>query len=256
MCRFRHGPAPACSGYAVRTSTRPVGVVGSVVAVGVLLDMEPFGRGRGLVAVEDNIRSTPDEDLWLKALDGDGHALAVVFDRHADRVLTHCARRLGTRQDADIVASEVFVQAWKSGRGVKFVDGSVLPWLLVVANNVARRHDRSRRRYEALQKRIAVDSELSDDPAEEALNRIELRRRTAELARAIAQLPTRHQEVVGLCDLGELSYADAAAILSVPIGTIRSRLSRAHNKLRDFLDEDSADRPGRGTRPSTIEVKP
>jgi RNA polymerase sigma factor (sigma-70 family) len=175
-----------------------------------------------------------DEELWSRALSGDAEAFATVFDRHVDAVYTHCIRRSGAWVDADDLTSMVFLEAWRKARRVRFVDGSIKPWLLVVATNIARTQARTRRRYEAMLCRLPRDDSALD-AAEEVLADIEAEQRAAELAQAIATLRKVDQEVLALCDLAELSYADAAAALSVPVGTVRSRLSRARAKLRNAL---------------------
>lgn len=180
---------------------------------------------------------TADEVLWKSACVGDGAAFETVFRRHADLVHTQCARRTGSYDTADDLVSLVFLQAWKKRDTVRFVDGSLLPWLLVVASNTVRNHLRTNRRYTALMGRIS-DSERDDPDGPE--DRLDAEALAPRLAEALSALNEAEQALVSLCDLSEYSQRQAAELLGIPIGTAKSRLSRAHRKLRIQLGEAAA----------------
>jgi RNA polymerase sigma-70 factor (ECF subfamily) len=188
-----------------------------------------------------------DEALWTRSRAGDTVAFAVLFDRHADAVYTHGVRRTGSRTDAEDLTTMVFLAAWRKAGGVRFVDGSLKPWLLVVASNLARTQARSRRRYEHLVARLPRD-DLEPDIADEAIRDVAAEQFSRQLAGCLALLRAAEQDVIALCDIEELSYADAARALGVPIGTVRSRLSRARRKLRPLLEQlELDDRAGATT---------
>lgn len=96
-----------------------------------------------------------------------------------------------------------------------------------------RNRRRAERRYAAALRRIPKpDAEPSfADDTEQRIDDEELTDHALEL---LAQLPRREQEVFALCIWSELSYEDAAAALRIPVGTVRSRLSRAHARLREL----------------------
>jgi len=175
-----------------------------------------------------------DEELWLRAREGDGQAFATVFDRHSDAVFTHCLRRGASWADAQDQTSMVFLETWRKAGTLRFVEGSARPWLLLVATNVARNDARSRRRYAQAIARLPP-AESEPDIADEAVRSAESREATARLAEAISSLRRTEQDVVALCHLGDLSYADAAEVLGIPVGTVRSRLSRARKRLLQIL---------------------
>lgn len=172
------------------------------------------------------------DELLLAGWGADG--FTAVFDRHCDRVLTHCSRRLGSREDGKDAMASVFLQAWVHIHKIRYVNGSALPWLLVVGTNVTskmvRTQLRQRRRWERTSHEIAYD-----DFADSVAASVDASRRIGNIDDLIAELPQREQVVVSLCDLGGLSQAEAASVLRVPLGTIKSRLSRAHHKLRVSL---------------------
>src|SRR5476651_354484 len=97
--------------------------------------MEPFRDERTLPTV-----TTPDADLiqsdesdWAAALRGDGEAFGRIFDRHRHRLFRHSYRLVAVSADADDIVSVTFLEAWRRADAVRFVNGSILPWLLVTA---------------------------------------------------------------------------------------------------------------------------
>jgi RNA polymerase sigma factor (sigma-70 family) len=197
-----------------------------------------------------------DEQLWTRARAGDSAAFAAVFDRHVNAVYSHCLRRAGSWSDADDLTSMTFFTVWRKAGRARFIDGSLRPWLLAVATNLARTQFRARRRYEAMLARLPQE-ELGADSADEILASLEAEQRAEQLAAAISKLSKADQLVLSLCDLGELTYEQTAAVLGIPIGTVRSRLSRARARLRRAMGPDptnstfgarvaGASTPGRG----------
>lgn len=174
-----------------------------------------------------------DGELWsLSARARDGEAFGQLFERHANAVYTHCFRRTGSWSAAEDLTSVVFLEAWRKRRDVRLAGESVLPWLLAVANNATRNADRSVRRHQRLLARLPSpppEPDLAEDATRRADEERAMRLVLAEL-RALAE-PER--EVLALCDWAGLSYAEAAVALGVPPGTVRSRLSRARQHLRE-----------------------
>ncbi len=162
-----------------------------------------------------------------------------LFDRHSQRVLTHCYRLVGDLSAAEDLTSVVFLEAWRRRASVRFVNGSALPWLLVTATNVSRNHARTLRRQRAAPDRLPR-SETPDDPALTAADRLDARRKVASLRRALDALSDKDRQIIVLCVLGELSYADVARVLALSEGAVRNRLSRSKQRLRECL-ADSVD---------------
>lgn len=174
-----------------------------------------------------------DGDLWSRAADQrDGEAFGELFERHADAVYAHCFRRTGSWSAAEDLTSTVFLQAWRRRRDVRLAGESVLPWLLAVANHATRNADRALRRRDRLAARIGRPPEVPD-LADDAARRADEERAMTVILAELRSLPAREREVIALCDWSGLSYAEAAAALGVPVGTVRSRLSRARQHLRE-----------------------
>ena len=178
----------------------------------------------------------PDDALlWQRARDGDERAFGELFTRHVQRVYNYCFRRLGSHALAEDVTQQTFIEVWRK-RDVVFVDESLLPYLLVVANNVARNAIRAARRYANMLATLPPPERVPDH-ADEAASRIDDERRMQQVLVALRTLRAEEQDVVAMCDWEGLSYADAAAALRVPLGTVRSRLARARQRLRLELAE-------------------
>ncbi len=177
-----------------------------------------------------------DAVLWSRARSGDSEAFGTLFERHARTIYNHCFRRVGSWAVAEDLVSIVFLEAWRR------VDkqppsGKEVPWLLGIATNVVRNRRRSERRHAAALRRVP---EPSPDPtfADDSDQRIDDEELIGRALALVARLPRREQEVFALCAWSELSYEDAAIALGIPVGTVRSRLSRARARLRE-LDPDS-----------------
>lgn len=176
---------------------------------------------RTLQSVEQGT-STTDAAEWARAKDGDGEAFGRIFDRHRDRVRRHGMRLAPSPSDVDDLVAITFFEAWRNRTRVRVVDGSVLPWLLVTATNVARNLRRSAGRYAAMLDRLpAVDAVV--DPAAHV--------GTGEIVTHLSRLSLIDRQVLTLCVLEGYSEREAAAALGVAPGTVKSRLSRARRRL-------------------------
>jgi RNA polymerase sigma-70 factor (ECF subfamily) len=111
--------------------------------------------------------------------------------------------------------------------------GTVISWLLGITRNLVRRRLERDRFVQPLDPAHDQPQDSAPDPLQD-LTRAE---RIALIRRAVMSLPTRYREVVLLCDLEELSYADAACALNCAVGTVRSRLHRARALLANKLCE-------------------
>jgi RNA polymerase sigma factor (sigma-70 family) len=186
-----------------------------------------------------------DAELWRLAASGEPAAFGVLFERHGRAVYNFCFRRTANWAAAEDLTSIVFLEAWRRRSEVRLNDGRALPWLLGVATNVLRNRRRSERRHRAALARLPL--ERGPDFADDVDGRLDDERRMRETLSAVAKLPGREQEVIALCAWGGLSYEDAALALRLPVGTVRSRLSRARARLRELGD-------GRGHEPDGDET--
>ncbi|MCG6494469.1 RNA polymerase sigma factor [Kitasatospora sp. A2-31] len=169
---------------------------------------------------------------------GDPDAFAELFDGYARAVYNHAFRLTGDWSVAEDVMSATFMEAWRRRTAVDPEGGSLRPWLLGVATNLARNHCRSNRRYRAAAAAAAALPAAVPDHADEVAGRLDDLRRIAVTLNQLSALRRPDREVLLLCLQEGLEYAEAAEVLGVPIGTVRSRLSRARTKLRKLADAE------------------
>jgi RNA polymerase sigma-70 factor (ECF subfamily) len=173
-----------------------------------------------------------DSVLWSRARTGDGEAFGMLFERHARTIYNFCFRRVGNWATAEDLVSIVFLEAWRR-LDKSLPRGKELPWLLGIATNVVRNRRRAERRHATALRRVprpGPEPSFADD-SDQRVDDEELMGRALRL---VAQLPRREQEVFALCAWSQLSYEDAAIALRIPVGTVRSRLSRTRARLREL----------------------
>ena len=175
---------------------------------------------------------TDDSLLWQRVRTGDTEAFGLLFKRHADAIANYCFRRVGDWATAEDLLSIVFLEGWRR-RDKQLPPGKVLPWLYGIAGNVVRNQRRAQRRYAAALRRLR-ETEPAAYAVERADERLDEERQMKRVLALVGRLPRREQEVFALCAWSELSYEDAALALGIPVGTVRSRLSRARARLREL----------------------
>ncbi len=169
--------------------------------------------------------SEDEAAVWQRLRAGDESAMGEMFDRYEARLFRHACRLLTTREDAKDAVTIAFFELWRKRGSVRLVDGSPLPWLLVTVANTARNLERSGHRYRAL---------LGKTPASPHIDAPVARDESGILA-ALRRLPAAERSVIVLTILEGYPERDAAQTLGIPVGTVKSRLSRAKTKLRDEM---------------------
>lgn len=170
-----------------------------------------------------------ESDLIQGSKTGDADAFDQLVGVHQDRVYQLAYRITGNREDAWDAAQEAFLRAYRSLRLFRGT-ASFSTWLHRIAVNTALDIVRRRppQRSQPLDEAVAL---VGDDPADQ-VQRKDLQRR---IHHAIASLPVDHRVVVILRDLEGLAYDEIAKLLTIPVGTVRSRLSRGRDALRTML---------------------
>lgn len=171
--------------------------------------------------------------------DGDATAFEELFDEYARAVYGHAFRLTANWSTAEDVVSLTFLEAWRLRSRIDPEGGSLRPWLLGIATNVARNVRRAARRHDEALARMPR-AEAVPDFADEIAGRLDDTGRLAAVRRAYGSLRRQEQEVFALCVWSGLDYAEAAEALDIPVGTVRSRLSRARRKLEKAEREPAA----------------
>jgi RNA polymerase sigma factor (sigma-70 family) len=162
-----------------------------------------------------------------------GRSFEAAFEAEFAPLHRYLARRLGAAA-ADDLAAETFAAAFRSWDRLD-PERPVRPWLYGIAANLVRHHWRKERRMLRAYARSGVDPVLADE--DEAVERADADTRHRELATALAGLRRDEREVLLLHAWAELTDAEIADALGVPLGTVKSRLSRARERLRNQLRE-------------------
>jgi RNA polymerase sigma factor (sigma-70 family) len=149
-----------------------------------------------------------------------------LFELHFDAVYAYLARRVGPDLARDL-ASETFTRAFAARKRYDARQGEVRAWLFGIANNLLRRH------YRDEERRLRALARL--EPREEGVPSEEPR-----LADALRALSPDERDVLLLFAWADLEYAEIAAALEVPLGTVRSRLHRARAHVRAALEREEA----------------
>jgi RNA polymerase sigma-70 factor (ECF subfamily) len=161
-------------------------------------------------------------------------AFAPIFDRHYAAIHGYLRRRLDA-PIAEELAAETFARALRAVSRYDDARADALPWLFGIAANLARRHRRTEVRRLRAYARTGHDplqDEHGDAPA-----RLDAAAAGPRVAAALVELRAHDREALLLFAWAELSYEEIALALSVPVGTVRSRLHRARRTLRAHLEE-------------------
>jgi RNA polymerase sigma-70 factor (ECF subfamily) len=183
-------------------------------------------------------RPLTEHDLVERARGGDATAYAALVRDHEEIAFRIAYVICGNAADAEEAAQEAFVKAHRAlGR---FRSGEPLrPWLLAIVANEARNRRRSAGRRAALVLRAAGEGRPSGEAAPSPEAALLAGERRALLLAALGRLNERDRTVIACRYLLELSEAETAAALAVRPGTVKSRLSRALDRLREEVGEDA-----------------
>ena len=177
----------------------------------------------------------PDSSLVPRAQQGHMDYFNTLVLRYEKQVYSVALRMVGSRQQAEDVAQETFIRAFKGLKG--FRGGSLKAWLLRITTNTCNDYFRSHQSQrdlslETLTEDTGMSLPSSDPSPEEEALRGELGQ---EIQRGLLTLPGDQRMVLIMVDVEGMSYQEAAEAAGISPGTLRSRLSRARAKLRDYL---------------------
>jgi RNA polymerase sigma-70 factor (ECF subfamily) len=201
---------------------------------------------------ENPMTQTPpdtDDELLLRMRSGDQQAFVALYRRRQGAIYRFALHMSNSVTVAEDVAQDVFLALIREDCGYDPERGTLSGYLFGIARKLGlRRLERSRSDVA-----LEPDGEESDlvelvvnpDP----LGDLTRKEGIAALRRAIQALPRRYREVVALCDLEEVDYAEAAQVLGCPIGTVRSRLHRARALLLEKMHQERGPRSAGALRP-------
>jgi RNA polymerase sigma-70 factor (ECF subfamily) len=181
------------------------------------------------VRIDD--QAATDEALIARLLGREEAALGALYDRHARAAFSLAYRIVGDPETAEEVVQEAFLIVWRRAETYRPERGAVRTWLLTVVRN--RAIDTVRGKASTTPTTSVDDLPLValDSPEAEAIRSVEAR----VVRDALSELPPEQREVVELAYFGGLSYPEVAARTGVPVGTVKSRMRLALERLRALL---------------------
>jgi RNA polymerase sigma-70 factor (ECF subfamily) len=184
-----------------------------------------------------NIAEVSDETLLRRAAGGDEEAFVILYRRRQASLYRFALHMSGSTTIAEEVTQEVFVAVIRDGRRFDESRGAAASYLFGVARNHVLKILERDRAY------IGLDDDRADAaPAgEDLLSDLTRAQAIGNVRKAVLELPAVYREAVVLCDLEELTYAEAADILGVPVGTVRSRIARGRAILARKLSSPGAE---------------
>jgi RNA polymerase sigma-70 factor, ECF subfamily len=187
------------------------------------------------------IAEVSDETLLRHAARGDEEAFVTLYRRRHASIYRFAFHMSGSAVIAEEVTQEVFVAVIRDGKRFEESRGAAASYLFGVARNHVRKILERDRAY------VGLDEESADaaPPGENVLSDLTRAQAIENVRMAVLELPAVYREAVVLCDLEELTYAEAAETLGVPLGTVRSRIARGRAILARKLSS-----PGNEGSPS------
>jgi RNA polymerase sigma-70 factor (ECF subfamily) len=173
-----------------------------------------------------------DAELVIAARRGDLDAFAELVERYRAPALRFAYGIAGN--EAEDAVQEGFVKAYRNLGGFR-TDAAFKPWLFTIVANEARNRRRAMSRRAKLELQVREQPQPVGADVEDTVALHDQRRRLLDV---VAGLPDRYREVIALRYFAELSESETAEVLSCPLGTVKSRLSRASHILRETLDRE------------------
>jgi RNA polymerase sigma-70 factor, ECF subfamily len=178
-----------------------------------------------------------DEQLLDQFIAGRRACFDALVRRHEDRIFALALRMMGDRSEALDASQEIFLTLWRRARSFRG-DSSLSTWLYRIGINTC--HDLLRKR-----KRVPQPHEELPEPAEGRPGMEEAIALRMDLARALTEIQSDYRDAVLMHDLGGVPYEEIARLTGVPVGTVKSRISRGRRALAAALEHPSSAEPSK-----------
>jgi RNA polymerase sigma-70 factor (ECF subfamily) len=176
-----------------------------------------------------------DEDVIRRA-SAEPHLFGLLFDRHFETIARFCIRRVGPIQGEDL-AGDVFCWAFENLETFDPDHGGVRSWLYRIANNLVRNAQRRAGRQGMAYVRWSTrEGSHETDPAAQIAAAVDAESDLCAVTAVLELQSTEDVETLLMFAWEQLSYAEIAEVLSIPIGTVSSRISRIRRHLHEVLD--------------------
>ena len=173
-----------------------------------------------------------DEDLISLVGVGDAFAFTVLHDRHSRAIYSLARRLTGDEQDAEDLAQDAFLKVWRSAGSYRAERGSVRTWILSVVRN----RGIDRLRSQASHRRTQEKAEAPMGQPSEAFAETWRKYRRARVQEALLVLPHAQYKILELAHFSDLTHAEIAERLCLPLGTVKGRVRAGLKKLRNHSE--------------------
>jgi RNA polymerase sigma-70 factor, ECF subfamily len=187
--------------------------------------------------VSENHSASTTPELLVQVAAGDAQAFSVLYDHTSSVLFTLAMRILNNREDASELLQDVYIEVWRKAGSFDSQRGSPLAWMITLTRS--RAIDRLR---SAIARGTNITDSIHDKPvddlpsyAPDPLEVRSLQEFRARVVNAVMELPTAQQEAIELAYYEGLTHTEIAARLNKPVGTIKTRIKLAMNKLRNAL---------------------
>ncbi len=177
---------------------------------------------------------SPDlEQCLVRAAGGDQRAFAELYDASAPRVFGLVLRILVDRAQAEEVAQEVYLEAWRRAERFDPARGAAISWLLQIAH--ARAVDRVRSSQAQRDRDARIGLRDTAVPIDDVAERVETSLESARARRALSELSAAQREAIELAYFGGLTQTEIAERIGAPLGTVKTRMRDGMRRLRELL---------------------
>jgi RNA polymerase sigma-70 factor (ECF subfamily) len=175
----------------------------------------------------------PLERLLANVAQGDADAFEAVYDRSAAQVYGLARRILLDSAQAEEVAQEVFLEVWRSAASFDASRGAAMTWLLTIAHR--RAVDRVRSAQAASDRDLRFGRQHAERDVDVVIEAVEQRLETTAVREALLSLSPLQRQALTLAYYGGYTHSEVAALLDVPLGTVKTRIRDGLMRLRDLM---------------------
>ena len=188
---------------------------------------------RELDDVDGSAATLSNEDLLQRVATGDREAFAQLYDRTAPRVFGLVKRLLRDHSQSEEVTQEIFLEIWQTATRYDTSKGGAIAWMLTMSHRRAVDRVRASQASRDRDTRIGIRDFPTD--FDSVAENVEVRIESERVKEAMMRLTELQRQAVQLAYFGGYSHSEVAAMLSVPIGTVKTRLRDGMIRLRDEL---------------------
>ena len=198
------------------------------------------GRSGSIVERWPRVKERPDAAVdWAGriaevALRRDREAFRELFEFFAPRIKGYLMRTGSSEAEAEEIAQEAMVALWRKADRFDPTTSGAVAWIFTIARNLRIDAVRSGRRAERMLQDI--EAEYQPEPVESTETAHGRSQEAAHVEAALQRLPAQQSEIIRLSFLEERPHSEIAALLGIPLGTVKSRVRLAMNRLRELLD--------------------